>query len=72
MVVDQRHVAIVLVFLRRVVLGVGEFRNFGLVCVGENHRWSCDDIELSLLELVHSLQFYGVPSEIWCVERARG
>ena len=29
-------------------IGVGDFRNFELVGVGEKHRWSGDGIDLSL------------------------
>ena len=37
-------------------IGVGEFRNFELVGVGEKHRWSCDCVDLSLQDLLHCLQ----------------
>ena len=44
-------------------LSIGEIRNFDLVGVGENYRWLCNWIKVSLRDLLHGLQFADVSLE---------
>ena len=69
---DRRWGAIVLEVFRRVSISVVELRNFELVSVRENHRWSDDGTNLSLCYLFHCFQFIDVTLEVWLVGQSCG
>ena len=69
---DRRWGAIVLEVFRRVSISVVELRNFDLVGVRENHRWSDDGTNLFLIYLLHCFQFIDVTLEVRLVGQYYG
>ena len=57
---ERRHGIIVLVIFDWVSLVIGQLRNFELVGVGEEHRWSDDGVDILYQDLIHHFQFYDV------------
>ena len=72
LVVDWQRGTIALVVFGRVGLGVGKIWNFELVGVEENHRWSCDGVDISFRDLVHHLNFSDLPRKVWRASQSRG